>query len=215
MILASPFSRPSKALYCKYCGSSHSPKVCPRRLRRRKIWSLTPPNVTFLKSLPKKPLLPVTKRVVNTFAGRSDADNLLGNDIDILGDESITTLAEMVVDEEPLGEPVELSPSESWVSKTIESVGVHLPVQENKAPPQTQDLTRMLWEATKIFARTLTKEAIDTCLQERTEDGAEGEGERLMTPLHVFKVLCTKPTYDLFTNQGLLSSKRNHSFGSS
>jgi len=100
-----------------------------------------------------------------------------------------------------------LSTSEAWILNSVDSIGIPTSAQGDRATQETKDFARTLWEATKIFARALTKEAVDTCLQERADDGPDGEGDRLLVPLHVFKVLCSKPVYDIFTNQGTQSSQ--------
>src|SRR5690606_25564161 len=41
--IISPFSRPSKSLCCKYCGASHSPKDCTRKLKRSRLSTLSSP----------------------------------------------------------------------------------------------------------------------------------------------------------------------------
>jgi len=48
-VFASPFSRPSKSLYCKYCGASHSPRACPRKVNRKHLSSLATANLSGLK----------------------------------------------------------------------------------------------------------------------------------------------------------------------
>jgi len=112
--------------------------------------------------------------------------------------------------EEDHGRMVDLAPEEAWVLKSIEALGIHIPTNENKANEKSQELASALWGASLVFAQALVKQTVKQCLLERKSDG-EPKGERILIPVHVFKVLCSKPEFDIFTNQGLLSGKRANS----